>query len=627
MVIFDSCALCFRVLAHSLPERAVPFVFNFKNCPLRKMVKSKKKIVKVVAPATLKLSTPHPQRMKKQAKKISVKTECKVPSQIASDGGLHEEKLAEIVSKVQSQMNSNEPLTESGVSACHVILNPCGEHANGSNKHFPDGTLSQAAVLKLRLFETIVPPFLTEASSPNSTNNWSLYGISPPCYKTVCVLIASSDASGLSDQVLEEIFEDFNTNALVAFPDWKRLNATSPYYYTVLQFPAADLKLSASSGTSAEVESFRIVGDGFVVMHNTPDLWNQGSMAVGQFDTDFEVVDTDPIDIPLTLKVTTGPFGGGTPTFQCELVAETGQQLWGPVPSIGFAASPVFGPIFGEGGTWTANTADRATTVIVYDGPQNLRSMTMTYTPTGPNPGMTFQCSGTPALPSFFLAGVVQQNSTYIIEMFGRGPGLIGSGSVSAVSLIKNPPLSQASIVQLDPKYSAELMKKHEGFYAVRRYFEPVLNMTEVSVSGPIRFTTKNMNKGETLKEAAGGISNDVVDKNGASIAFAVRGISWACLPTIKANRFIELLASPDSSLAPFVEDCPPKDEDAIEVFRQMQLSGPHSFIPDANMLGYLASMITTIVESLPVFLRGAKSISKGVTSALEWAETTLYPV
>lgn len=592
------------------------------------MTKSKK-MIKVVAPATLKLSNSPTQKkedkkVKKKKAKISVRTEQQLPPQIASDGGLHEERLAEIVSKVSAQMQAASPMTESGISSCQVILNPCGEHTNNSNKHFCDGTLSQGAVMKFRMFETIVPPFLNESSEPNSTNNWSLYGVSPPCYKTVCVLIAASDASGLSDFTIAEIFSDFNSSIAPIFPSWKRLTNVSPYYYSVLQFNAADLNIDPASGTSREVESFRVVGDGFVLMHNTPDLWNQGSLAVGQFDNDYETVDSAPLDVALTLTVKTGSYGAGTPTFSATLVSDKDQTLWGPVPTLGFSASPISGPLQSAGGTWTANTVDKAVTVIEYDKVLPVRTLTMSYTPSGTNAGLNFQCSGSPVLPPFNLPVQVQPDSTYKIEMVGRGPGITGSGSVSAVTLVKNPPLSQAAIAQLDPKFSAELMKKHCGFYAVRRYFEPVLSMTEVSVAGPIRFVTNSMDKTAVLT-SDGGLANDVIDSNAASISFAVRGISWACLPTIKANRFVELLPSPNSSLAPFVEDCPPKDEDAVEVFRQMQLSGPHSFIPDANLLGFLGSMITTIVENLPVFLRGAKSVSKGVTQALEWAESSLY--
>jgi CDGSH-type Zn-finger protein len=550
-----------------------------------------------------------------------------MPHQIASDGGQHEEKVSQMVESITAHMNGNSPLSESGISSIQTILNPCGEHTSNSNKHFCDGTLSQAGVLKFRLFETIVPPFLNEATMPNSNNNWSLYGISPPCYKTVCIFVASSDASGLSDDTIKSIFSDFNDNALVLFPTWKRLTAISPYYYTVLQFPAADLKLDSKSKTSKEVESFRLVGDGMVVMHNTPDLWNQGSMAVGQYDTDYEVVDTEPTDIPITLTVQTGAYGTGTPTFNAYMTTGTGQVLWEPIKS-GFQVAPLSAALLTrDEAEWSANTMAKATIVVQFDFALPLRTLTMTYVASGADAGLNFQCSGSPILPKFVLPITLAQNTTYTLNMVGRGPGILESGSVAAVTILKNPPMSQSSIVQLDPKYSAELMKQHMGFYAVRRYFEPVLNMTEVSVSGPIRFVTPGMDKSNVVVGTMGGIDNDVIDKNASSISFAIRGISWACLPTIKANRYIEMLPSPNSSLAPFVEDCPPKDDDAVEVFRQMQISGPHSFTPDANMLGFLCAMISTVVESLPVFLRGAKSISKGVTSALEWAEKTLYPV
>lgn len=215
-------------------------------------------------------------------------------------------------------------------------------------------------------------------------------------------------------------------------------------------------------------------------------------------------------------------------------------------------------------------------------------------------------------------------NTTYTAELNLSGDIIEAGANNPNIVAWTLPSLSQENIVQADPKFSAELMKDHGGVYCVRRYFEPVLSMTDTSQSGFIKAVVPGILLAE-VNGPSGGMQGDVFDKNGAVMVIAIRGISQAANPTIKMCRFVEFMPSPGSDLAPFVGPCPEKDEDAVEVFRQMQIAGPHSYIPDANALGLLASLISTVVGYIPTFMRGARSFSHAVAGAVDFAETHFF--
>jgi hypothetical protein len=558
--------------------------------------------------------------------------------QISSNGGYQTEERAHAVSVCENMLGSG-PLTTDGVSSVMTILNPCGELGSDQNAKFPDGTLSQSGIQRFRQFETIVAPWQTISTSANVTNNWSLYLLSPAAFRTVSVFVAVRDARSLSDVEFRELFTHINTStSLPNYPDWEPLGSSSlttdpNIYFSVYSFKAANLDLDPGSGESKSIESFRIVGDGMVVMHNSPTLWDQGSFACGQFKTDFAFVETDTTTIPLVFSFVASRISStsvsGVLTLSYQNPANpTGSVIMSEVvlndSAVGSTgAFPIPDPLSGFFSFDILSPAPASVLFGSYGGGDTPINAVYTVL----NDGIQISNTGTPFTFDILFQGK-REPGTFSTMGQGRGQTFLHLNGPNAQFnpsqlIVSMPAMNQDSIAQADPKFSAELMKKHEGIYVVRRYFAPKLNMTNSNRSGPIKLEIAGMDKEEVI-DGPGGIKGDILDENGAFIAVHIKGISYSASPTIKAVRFVEFMPTKDSPLAPFVGPTPPKDEDAEELFRQMQLEGPHSYIPDANFLGSLASFVLNVVAQIPVYLRTARSISQAVIKALDWGEEKL---
>lgn len=541
--------------------------------------------------------------------------------------------------RICEMMLGDKTLTDAGMSSLMTILNPCGELGAEENAKFPDGTLSQSGIQRFRQFETITAPWQTISSSANVTNNWSLYILSPAAFKTIAIFVVVRDARSLSDLDFRNLFNLINISTTLAeYPIWEPLgeeggDLAPNIYYSIYSFRSASLEIDPATGESRTIESFRVVGDGFVVMHNSPDLWNQGSFACGQFKTDFALVETDTTFAPLVFEfnlsnITPTTFsaditlsyqnfdGGSTVlTHEAFVNAALSTDLAFPIPDGvgGISAFDILTP------------APASDLWMSYNGLGTPVPVTVHVTVSGLGTGtVTFASPGSPFNYVINFESGAPGSWTTLAQ--GRGPQFEHNASAAfnpSQLILSMPALNQDAIAQADPKFSAELMKAHNGFYMVRRYFEPKLNMNNSNVSGPIKLEVAGMDKQEVVN-SPGGIKNDILDRNGAFMVAHIKANSYASSPTIKSLRFIEFLPAANSPLGPFVGPPPAKDEDAEEVFRQMQLEGPHSYIPDANFLGTLAGFIMNVVSNIPVYLRGARSISQAVIKAIDWGEEKL---
>lgn len=538
---------------------------------------------------------------------------------LASCGGQKDAVAAKLANDSYSMMTKSSVISAEGKSSVEIICNPCGEHKFTSNVQFIDGALSQSGSLKLRQFDTISPPWGNVASSPNTTDNWGLKGLCPPTYKTIAILIASRQNEDPDPAVMTDLINEFNSEDPTIWPTWKQSSVRANYWLTVYEYAAAEINVTDPS-QNRKVESFRIVGDGFVVLHNTPTLWDQGSFAVGQFQTDMATIPVPDNVASAVLTLTTGNQLSSTQVpFN---LAWQGVTLAAGTMSVSGAASvPVaLGAI---SGTLPYSVySDQGQLMASYTGPGTGILTFAQVAAAAPNPPYVVVTGNSG--PGTVRVGLTAPSSTITQTM-----SLEGTAVTRALNTLQNvvwtlPPTSQRDIAQADPKFSAELMKQHQGFYAVRRYFEPKLRMTDLSTGGRIKLSVPDVQLIST-SAPVGGIPDDVIDVNGSSIMFSIRGISHAANPTIKSCRFIEFLPAPGSPLAPFCGDTPEKDDDAEEIFRQIQLSGPHSYIPDANALGFLSSLIMTSIELIPVFARGARSVSHAIASAVDWAEENLF--
>lgn len=548
-------------------------------------------------------------------------------SKVSSGGGfenshpLGQDTVNAIVDQVCTQQKGTNPFSEHGQGFVAVASNPCGEHHSGIDARIPDGAITQSGLIRVTLFETIVPPWASLSSVPaTSTNNWGLFGWSPPAYRTACVMICSrTNQAPTPDQELT-IFNRFNTTKVPDYPAWVSVTEnpeTSEYFISRLVYKSADLRLTG--GLSQDIQSFRICSEGQVWHHNTPTLWDQGSFAIGQFSTDQVNKNSDQVTSTATITIDHESRIGAQVAYKATitypgnvnngiLMAEVTKPL---------ASASVIGQL-----TAQANKTYTLTNVPPFVGtfaPSVVAGapINVTFSQIDPVTGRITVTAfgGTPV--TIFIPqdkGQVTQD----LNIFGQI--LQGETINNNFYEVSPPSFQQSDIAQVDPKFAGELMKEHNGFYTVRRPFEPVLNMNEVIETGVV-FVKKPGMERIAGSDTTGGLRDEAIDVNFGTITFAIRGISYAANPVVKCVKYMEVLTT-NANLAIIMEDAPAEDQDAVATWRQISALGPHSYIPDANSLGLLATFVMNVVQNIPQYLKVAKSISNAVATSIGHVET-----
>lgn len=519
--------------------------------------------------------------------------------------------------QVMEGMQMTKEISADGVGFIQHCLNPCGEHTH-PNSRCTDGTLSQSAVQTLRAEDFVSTPFLTgfPATVPDTTRNWTIVDIGAPTYTGISLMIASADATQPTLAQYQQIFTQINATGVADYPAWTAIGTTPTpnFYASYWRYDSANLLYDAASGQSTSVESFRYVGDGVVVHHNCPDLWDQGGFVTGQFQCDTEYF-SEPGEVGKIEIQTSGTTVTASSITLSNLsitsVTGDGNFVTAP-PNLVVSTTPATAPAIFNTAAYNIRKPDGNFLVNV---------------PANANYNWTFSSTGTGLLA---ISTPTTVGGPLILQLTNNVPLLNTTcytttqiyGAIDATSsvIIDLPSLEWSTIVQADPKRGSGLMKGHSGFYSVRRYFQPKLLMQKSNQSGNVKFSVKGMDR-LAIVEAKGGILNELVDRNGAIRISVIRGISYAAQPQFKCDRFIELMPAPGSILASVTEVTPERDEDAEEIFRSLQARGAHAYVPDANFLGYLAGFLTTMIAKIPVYLRTVRSISAAVEHAAEWAE------
>jgi len=557
---------------------------------------------------------------------------------LASDGGQRDIEVAKAVNKVEMRTRMAIPLSDDGKEWIHVSLNPCGEHLADANAQIPDGTLSQSAVLRGRIAQTLIPPFLSPSETSIDTRDWSLMMYAPPTIRGVALVVASPNAVLPDSATYRTIFDLINREGISEAPLWTTgpevpgISPTAPYrnfYYTWIKYGAIDLQINPASGESGFIESYRIAGDGIVFEHNCPTLLNQGTVAVGQFKNDF-VVNPAITQTILEVQAVIGVVPVGLTDANIQLTMTVG-----PLASPTTLVTGTFTLTPTSTGAITLTNAGQApppgTEYTIRTGVLNwVDNVTSPFdvivgeiTPSSTSDGWGFELStSTTAAGAKIVVNIdrvfgnvnIPQDPRRNLTAFGTAIEVI---ETEPSLLVSPPPLDQESVVQADPLYTAEIFKRHNGVYLVRRYFEPVLNMANSNTYGAVKFVTPGMDRGIAASDG-GGIQNDLMDRNASAMVVVLTGISYAAKPFIHANRYVEVMPAPNSQAALFTKPTPSKDSDSIEIFREMQIQGPHSYVPQANLLGTLNSFITDVVDGTAVFLRRSGGVALAVADALE---------
>jgi hypothetical protein len=178
------------------------------------------------------------------------------------------------------------------------------------------------------------------------------------------------------------------------------------------------------------------------------------------------------------------------------------------------------------------------------------------------------------------------------------------------------PPLTQADMLQQNPKTFVALAKEHDGAYVPGAIFEPVFKLTQSANYAKTLLVTATTNLIGELDYENGWF--DTVDQNFGTIVLNAQEIPYACKPQLKICRSVEMVPAPDSILGAFVTGAPIIQPEIIDVVKSLSDELPEVFPPNNNSLGILHMKICAVIEALPRFLRSGRNIAAEIATLCE---------
>jgi len=542
--------------------------------------------------------------------------------------------VSNAVKRIVGKMQEGSAMSVEGKMMVMAMCNPNGEIGRQSQARITDVAVPQSVAMCPRAFITVVPPFSSISGIPdaNITKNWSFLGFSPPTFKSIAVMVACRNAATPSPDQETAIWARFNQGCAI-YPLWTPVDTTSVdtanFLVSVLQHDTVEFRFLA--GLSRDIQQMRFVGDGILIAEQTSTWLDQGSLVLAQFPTDI-AHETRSVN-----------------SFQVRASFSIGSQTSTAVSGLKFPIDCSLDVVYPDGSVVNILKGGVLTSAVVASFSAALNVTTIAYrlySPDGINVGTT---STTATTPVAFFYEPNSGNPRVRINMGTSGsPGAVlsrwiilgTSGNVNLVaenvfSVASNeivdenvtvwipPRISQLSMAVADPKYDGESMKAHHGFYAVRRPEAPVFAYTDTASGNRILVKPP----GSTLVDNlyyAGGFDGDLIDGNFLTICWNITGISWAHLPIIKNNRFLEFVPMPDSSYAQFCYTVPPLDDVALTTVRQVGEEGPHGYAPDMNFMGGLFVFLVDVIRDIPRYMRGIASTSLAIAEAVENTEAAL---
>jgi len=522
-------------------------------------------------------------------------------------------------------------ITPGGLSMLQAMLNPGGEPMGSSAPKITDAAFTQSISIDAHGVVILVPPFSALSTLSSTTQNYSLYIFAGPWLITAFVAVVSQNASRPNLAETDLIWTQFNSG-FGTYPDWTVVTGAPNFQMTRVDFTFIDPKFNINSGLSENIQNFRLVGNSLEVFCNTPTWLDQGAVVLSQFATEqasfLGEVNTFPATLTMNFGTVRDPVAGAP-------------FLYGPVTgNVSYKALDdvviYFVPV--GSGLKTANILTYAAaftsskTVKLYTNGGILvgtlaagvpHTVNFDYSTSTSDPNkftLTLLWTGSPSVT--LASGLVMPNTISSSVVFdGVFNVVIDLPQPEEINYWVPPSFDTTAQRQADPHSSAALFKTKGGFYMPARFDQPVFNVTETASHRFVRALSVNMRK--TTLTGGPGI-DDFIDRNFMTIVQSIEGISYANYPFIKLDRYVEVVPMPGGDYTLFCNECPPKDQLAIDIAREVGVQGPHAYTPDVNALGELFTFITTLISVVPKFMAGAESTAYAVAEAISYVNSKL---
>lgn len=532
--------------------------------------------------------------------------------------------------KMYRHLKGMSMLPERGREFVHRHCNPCGEMVTFTeNSKIPDGALPNSLVLELREAFIVRYPGATVAALPLDGSMWNLTMIHLPAFRTPAIFIAKTGNSELTDSDRELLVNSWNTsgNNPPRFPNWEVL-ATDDLWYTCVKWTALDNIDPPTDAGTTNIQQFRITADGITGYNNTPDLVNQGMCIGAQWSlntsniTDEASMGVDGYTGNIHVRTTLVANEAGNvsiPAFMLPLPVDrtTLSVTASTNMSVVFEAVnsyPWDFPIV-RNGTITLNGAVvfniQASEDFIFNSFSVSRGDIMTWTVSRTAGGYgtgawTVDVTDTTTSTSIYAVTAQTAIDIYVAMT------ITSSISLPIVTKFQLPPTDTQAIIQSTPKAVYFSMKEENGFYMVKRVFQPVFNVQEANQRKQIMMTDPQVNERQFSFAPL-----DVFDLNYGVGTVVMSSIPTSCAPAFKMIRDVEIVAGEGSAYTPLVKSNEDKIEAACEIVRCMAEHHPFMYPESYNVLGSLMGLISNVVGKVPILgnvVSAVGNIVKGLT-------------
>lgn len=443
-----------------------------------------------------------------------------------------------------------------------------------------------------------------------------MLALQSPKFRSLAILLVKPGDGEFDPDVMNGFCKSFANivdQTLATFPNWVdgSVNSDGSLLYSIVDTAALrNIVPPPENGVSGTIDSYRTTSLGINLMFNVPDLLNQGTFISHKYPTNFSTkefhIENPPAGgVPILLKWTVSrpldtiqtthinsPLlsGGSVPQFP----AFAGDAITGlPFPALPdtFIAPDA---LVSDNGLWAC-------------GSGNLLQYRLS-----PSDPLVIELLNVSTGNFIAFAKIPAQNGTatqgtarfYVISL-DVDPPVVADEEVTLLVL---PPLTQADIIQQNPKAVVELLKECDGVYLAGGIQEPVFNVTHAAEYRKVVYSNSQTDPVGLVSPGVGYF--DTVDHNFSTQVINMQGIPYACKMLLKLNKTAEVVPAADSIIGAFTTGCPDEQPEVIDICKAVALRRAHGVPPSENFLGALAAKTLKVIEGIEQGARHATNIS-----------------
>jgi len=508
-----------------------------------------------------------------------------------------------------SNFGDLKPLSDQSSEFFKLYTDPNGEHTVSLDAaRVPDGALQTSSPGFFRVVQTIAFPWQQPGNTDLSGKTYSMLFLQYPFFRSLTIVLARENDGEFSDAIMAAFTKTFAeiVPELSYYPLW--VNFDSGAYFTIVDTQALRNIVPPEDGQSGIIDAYRFSSQGLSVYFNTPDLVDQGTFVSHRY----------PVDISTHTFVERNDSPGGVQEFfQTSAVTVSLLQRNITITSESFQTANL---TVSPGGSSTSATFTAAKALRIPGVVNFIISVGNTYNysiTNAPNAQIVRINNVTTSTnydlltmpPTFTL------NATYfnVVRYYRTsGEDLEEDIKDEEVNLISLPPVTQADILQQNPKAVVELAKDTEGVYLPSCLMQPIFAITSASEYRKILLTSKSSQVTNMFLDPDSGYYDTVYGSFSVNV-INFQGIPYACKPMIKICRSAELVPSPNSILGITTTGCPNEQAEVIDMAKAFHECQPHGYPVDYNGLGVLFGKALEVVNAIPNLLRSGRNISQAV--------------